>query len=66
MEIPPVRGFRRPSGVLWINVVDVDVQFLYLNIEFHYIAANFIIALLNFTNMNRFAILLIMIPVCIV
>ena len=62
MEIPPVRGFRRPSGVLWINVVDVDVQFLYLNIEFHYIAANFIIAL----NMNRFAILLVMIPVCIV
>ena len=63
MEIPPVRGFRRPSGVLWINVVDVDVQFLNLIKEFQYIGANFTI---NSFNMNRFARLMIILPVCIV
>ena len=65
MEIPPVRGLRRPSGVLWINVVDVDVQFLNLIKEFQYIGANFTIASNSF-NMNRFARLMIILPVCIV
>ena len=64
MEIPPVRGFRRPSGVLWINVVDVDVQFLNSIKEFQYIGANFTIA--SSFNMNRFATLIIILPVCIV